>query len=140
MAAILDFSDRTMIQAYHPLFSCTSDMYLTINGIIFSGPFMHTDTPSGTGVNQSETAYEILVQIAYVKEPLIRPRGYKTFYMLNLTEHEISTAHKTKIPRNKNVSSFKSLRCCIYHFNKCKNANTWHLNVYKQDKFRAQLS
>ena len=38
-----------MIQANHPLFSCTSDMYLTIYGIIFSGPFMHTDTPSGTG-------------------------------------------------------------------------------------------
>ena len=24
----------------------------------------------------------------------IRPRGYKTFFMLNLTEHGISTAHK----------------------------------------------
>ena len=23
-----------------------------------------------------------------------RPRGYKTFFMLNSTEHEISTAHK----------------------------------------------
>ena len=50
MAAILDFSDRTMIQANHPRFSCTSDMYLTIYGIIFSGPLMHTGTPSGTGV------------------------------------------------------------------------------------------
>ena len=50
LAAILDFSDRTMIQANHPRFSCTSDMYLTIYGIIFSGPLIHTDTPSGTGV------------------------------------------------------------------------------------------
>ena len=25
---------------------------------------------------------------------LIRPRGYKTFLMLNSTEHKISTAHK----------------------------------------------
>ena len=48
LAAILDFSDRTMIQANHPRFSCTSDMSLTIYGIIFSGPLMHTDTPSGT--------------------------------------------------------------------------------------------
>ena len=50
LAAILDFSDRTMMQANHPRFSCTSDMSLTIYGIIFSGPLMHTDTPSGTGV------------------------------------------------------------------------------------------
>ena len=33
-----------------------------------------------------------------------RPRGYKTFFMLNSTEHEISTAHKTKIPTNAEVS------------------------------------
>ena len=26
---------------------------------------------------------------------------------------------KTKIPINKEVSCFKSLRCCIYHANKC---------------------
>ena len=30
-----------------------------------------------------------------------RPRGYKIFFMLNSTEHEISTAHKTKIPTMK---------------------------------------
>ena len=46
------------------------------------------------------------------------PRGYKTFLMLNSTEHEISSAHKTKIPTKKEVSCFKSLRCCIYHANK----------------------
>ena len=48
-----------------------------------------------------------------------RPRGFKTFFMLNSTQHEISTAHKTKIPTNEEVSSVKSLRCCIYHANKC---------------------
>ena len=48
---------------------------------------------------------------------------------------------KTKIPANKEVSYFKSLRCCIYHANKCLNANNcWHFNIYEQDKFRAQLS
>ena len=44
--------------------------------------------------------------------------GYKTFFMLNSTEHEISTAHKAKIPTNKEVSCFKS-RCYVYHANKC---------------------
>ena len=39
--------------------------------------------------------------------------------MLNLTEHEISTADKTKIPTNEEVSRFKSLRCCIHQANKC---------------------
>ena len=28
----------------------------------------------------------------------IRPLGYKTFFMLNLTEHKISTTPKSKIP------------------------------------------
>ena len=31
-------------------------------------------------------------------------RGYKTFFMLNITGQEISTAEKTKIPTNKEVS------------------------------------
>ena len=35
--------------------------------------------------------------------------------MLNSTEHEISTAHKTELPTNKEVSCFKFLRFCIYH-------------------------
>ena len=66
--------------------------------------------------------------------PLPWPQGYKTCFMLNSTEHEISTAHKE-------VSGFKSLRCCIYHANKCLNANNcWHFDIYEQDKFRAQLS
>ena len=32
------------------------------------------------------------------------PRGYKTFFMLNSTEHKISTAHTTKIPTKKYVA------------------------------------
>ena len=48
---------------------------------------------------------------------------------------------KTKIPTNEKVSCFKSLRSCIYHANKCLNANNcWHFNIYEQDKFHAQLS
>ena len=48
---------------------------------------------------------------------------------------------KTKIQTNEEVNCFKSLRCCIYPANKCKNANNcWHFNSYEQDTFRAQLS
>ena len=40
---------------------------------------------------------------------------------------------KTKIPTNNEVSSFKSLRCGIYHANKFLNANNcWHFNNYEQ--------
>ena len=66
------------------------------------------------------------------------PRGYKTFFMLNSTEHEISTAHKNKNTNKKEVSCFKSFKCCIYHANKCLNGR--HFNIYKHDKFRAPLS
>ena len=39
-----------MISADHPRFSCTSDLSLTIYGNIFSGPLVHTNDPSETGV------------------------------------------------------------------------------------------
>ena len=35
-------------------------------------------------------------------------RGYKTFFMLNSTEHGISTAPKTKIQHLKNFSCFQT--------------------------------
>ena len=35
-------------------------------------------------------------------------------FMLNSTEHKIPTAHKTKLPKNKDFSCFQSLRCAIY--------------------------
>ena len=47
-----------MIQVNHPRFSCTSDMSLTIYGIILSGPLMHTHTPSGTGVHEYTLVYK----------------------------------------------------------------------------------
>ena len=33
-------------------------------------------------------------EYAIIKSSLIWPRGYKTFFMLNSTEHEMSTAFK----------------------------------------------
>ena len=48
------------------------------------------------------------------------PKVINFFSMLNLTEHDISTAHKkTKILTKKEVSCFKSLRSGIYHAKKC---------------------
>ena len=41
---------------------------------------------------------------------LTRPQGYKTFFMLNSTEHAIYPAHKYS------------------------NANCWHVNIFEQDK------
>ena len=41
--------------------------------------------------------------------------SYKTFFMLNSIEHEISTAHKkVNLVKSKYFSCFKTLRCCIY--------------------------
>ena len=46
----------------------------------------------------------------------VRPRGYKTFFMLNSAEHEIFSA------------------------NKHENANnSWHFHIYQQRTFHAQL-
>ena len=47
---------------------------------------------------------------------LIRPLGYKTFFMLNSAEHEIFSANKYE-----NVN------------------NSWHFHFYKQRNFHAQL-
>ena len=48
---------------------------------------------------------------------------------------------KTKITINKELSCFKSLRCCINHANKCLNAiDCWHnFNIYEHDEFYARL-
>ena len=62
LVAILDFSDRTMISGDHPRFSCTSDMSLTIYGKNFSGPLVHTNDPSGTGV----------LAIRYIAENMVK--------------------------------------------------------------------
>ena len=78
--------------------------------------------------------------LEFFTDETARPRSYKTFFILNSTEHEISTAHKTKIPTFKEVSCFQFLRC-IYLANKCKNANNcWNFNIIEQFEFHAQLS
>ena len=39
---------------------------------------------------------------------IIRPRGYKTFFMLNSTEHEIFPAHNVKMPTIVGILTFMS--------------------------------
>ena len=68
-------------------------------------------------------------------------QGYQApglpFFMLNSTEPEISTAHKTKMLKNED-SCFQTIKCCIYHANKCLNVNK--VNIFEHDIFHAQLS
>ena len=42
------------------------------------------------------------------------PKNIKTFYHAHLTEHEISTAHKTKMLK-KDLYCFQILSCCTNH-------------------------
>ena len=65
------------------------------------------------------------------------PQGYKykTFFVLNPTEHGIQMLIKSKMLKNKDLSCFQMLRCCIYHAHKYQDAN-----IYEHDKFHAQLS
>ena len=43
--------------------------------------------------------------------------------------------------KSEEASCSKSLRCGIYHANKCSNAiSCWHFNIYEQDTSCSQLS
>ena len=64
------------------------------------------------------------------------PRGYKTFFMHNSTEHEISTAHKLKYPQ---IKKFLALSLSGVVFIMLINV-VGIFNIYEQDKFQAQLS
>ena len=52
---------------------------------------------------------------------------------------------KTKMLKNKDISCFKTLRCCIILLINVKMPtivtfnNCWHFKIYEQDKFHAQL-
>ena len=61
---------------------------------------------------------------------LFWPRGYKLFSCSTQLSTKFQLLIKTKIPTNEEVSCFKFLRCCVYHANKCKNANDcWHFKI-----------
>ena len=71
----------------------------------------------------------------------IRPRGYKTFFVLNSVEHEILNAHKYK--NIKKFGIFKaqlSLECYFSRSYMLNANNCWHFNIYERGKFHALLS
>ena len=69
------------------------------------------------------------------------PEVTQLFSYLTLLTTKFQLLIKTEIPKSREVSSFKSLRCVFYHADKCYNDNNyWHFNIYEQDKFCAQLS
>ena len=48
---------------------------------------------------------------------------------------------KTETLKNEEFSYIQTLSCCIYHADKCYNANNcWHCNINENDIFHAQLS
>ena len=60
-------------------------------------------------------------------QALIRPRGYKTFFMLNSAEHGISKAHRNK--KYQEIRLFLGSdkpRMLFFPLNKC-----WHFNIYE---------
>ena len=69
------------------------------------------------------------------------PEVIKLYFMLNLTEHEISTAYKTNVLRNMEFPCFKTFRSCIYPAYKCLNTNNCcHFTIDEQDKFHCGKS
>ena len=72
---------------------------------------------------------------------IICPRDYNTFTCSAQLSMKFHLLIKTEMLKNKDLSCFQILRCCIYHAYKCLNANNWgHFNIYEHDKFHAQLS
>ena len=60
-----------------------------------------------------------------------RPRGYKTFFVLNSVEHEILNTHKYE--HIKKFSIFQDQNA-IFPAHKC-----WHFNINERGKFHVAL-
>ena len=61
----------------------------------------------------------------------IRPRGYKTFFMLNSTEHEICPSNKSQITNNLHSFLLNTAEHESFSANKYENANyCLHLHIY----------
>ena len=60
-----------------------------------------------------------------------RPRGYKTFFVLNLTEHEIFHANKSQITNSTKSFLLNIAEHETFSANKYENANyCWHFHIY----------
>ena len=62
-------------------------------------------------------------------------RDYKTFFVLNSAEHEISNAHKYKSIKKFNIPQTQINLECFFPAHKCQNANNcWHFNINEQEQ------
>ena len=79
---------------------------------------------------------ESSVIVRYPVPEFIKPFSCST--QLNMT---FQLHMKAKMVDKKDFYCYKNLTCCYVSANKCKNVNNcWHLNIYEQNKFHAQLS
>ena len=74
-------------------------------------------------------------------EVLTWPRGYKTFFMLNSTEHEIFLPINVKMPTIGGILTFMSGKISIQGLSepkKCRISRNFY--TYEHLKFHAQLT
>ena len=110
---------QLIIHMFHAsLIPCISlDQYLNPN--LYTIPNMQNMRFFCCSVYNNEGSGEHAITHLISDVPMIRPKGYKTFSMLNSTVHDISTANKNKMLKNRDLSSSQTLRCCIYHAYNC---------------------
>ena len=71
----------------------------------------------------------------------IWPQGYKTFFMLNLAEHEMYPANNVKMPTSVGILTFISILNTTSERLKARNIFICrYFSFYEQLKFRDQLS
>ena len=72
---------------------------------------------------------------------IARPRGYKTFFILNSAEHEIILLRNVKMPTIVGILTFLSMINTTFARHKAINFFICrYFSFYEQLKFRAQLS
>ena len=95
---------------------------------------------AGLSVQILRVNYKIHVRLTTVKPTidrcesaqhrLIRPWGYKTFFMLNSAKHEICAANKSQITNNCKFFLAKHAEHENFSANKYENANyCWHFHI-----------
>ena len=72
---------------------------------------------------------------------LIRPRGYKTFFVLNSTEHGIFLLINVKMPSTVGILTFMSRKNSILSLSEPEKCwISWYFHTYEHLKFHAQVS
>ena len=90
------FLSKQISDFYHLPFAIVGTMHLVIANLLI---LMHFPPPYTHMVHGNKKLFDtinVMIFVCFLKEALkvIRPRGYKTFFMLNSIEHEIFSDHK----------------------------------------------